>query len=138
MSTPSDLKLASDRPVLMCRLMCGNRAPETGKARNQPAGRHDRQQAYGNFHIAPTCVEATECCTQFRESVFDTRLQSESAWREHHPVALPLEKREAELFFQLSYALADGAVRHVQFARRFGIAAVAAGHLEHPQGFQRR
>ena len=58
--------------------------------------------------------------------------------RGHHPVALPLEKREAQFFFQLPDALAHGAVRHVQFARRLGVAAVAAGHLEHPQGFQRR
>jgi hypothetical protein len=69
---------------------------------------------------------------------FDTCLQSESARGGYHSVALPLEERKAELFFQLSYALADGAVRHVQFARCFGIAAVAAGHLEHPQSFQRR
>jgi len=39
--------------------------------------------------------------------------------------------------FQLPYALADGAMRHVQFARRLGVAAVAAGHLEYPQGLQR-
>ncbi len=68
----------------------------------------------------------------------DACVQSKSARRGHHAVALPLEKCEAQIFFQLSDALAHGAVRHVQFARRFGVAAVAASHLEHPQGLQRR
>jgi hypothetical protein len=84
----------------------------------------------------PTCLNAGERCVHFRKRAFDACLQSESARGGHHSVALPLEKREAQFFFQLSYALADGAVRHVQFARRLGVAAVAAGHLEYPQGLQ--
>src|SRR5258706_11930029 len=52
---------------------------EPGKARNQPAGRHDRQQAYGDFRVGPTCLDAAERCTQFRESAFDAGLQSKSA-----------------------------------------------------------
>jgi hypothetical protein len=84
------------------------------------------------------CLDATERCTQLQEGVLDACLQSKSARCGHHAVALPLEKREAQFIFQLSYALANGAVRHVQFARRLGIAAMAASHLEHPQSFQRR
>ena len=116
----------------------GKPGRETRKARNQPAGCHHRQQAYGDVRLRPARPEAAECRIQFGEGAFDAGLQSQGARGWHHPVALPLEKREAQLFFQLPYPLADGAVRHVQFARCFGVAAVAASHLEHPQGFQRR
>src|SRR6266403_3832488 len=52
---------------------------ETRKARHEPAGSHDGQQAYGDFCIGPAGLDAAECCTQFRETAFDACLQSKPA-----------------------------------------------------------